>query len=227
VQPGSDDGRRFLVLDTSDASEGFIRIQRGVQSREGLGSAKKTAQAGDVVISRLRPYLRQVGFVDQALVSIDDKPHVLALSTEFYVLRTVNAQSIAFLVPFLLGAEAQAILAVSQEGGHHPRINSSAIEELVVPEGLLADRERVSAEVEMAVGLARQSEQMMRKLSGRSFSVREGAGVEAEPVQGSPADGASSSPRVHPGASDSRSAADAQAEARTEQLPLLSPEPED
>lgn len=49
---------------------------------------------GDVIISRLRPYLRQVAYVDE------DRKEILGASTEFFVIRARNNESIAYLVPF-------------------------------------------------------------------------------------------------------------------------------
>lgn len=72
---------------------GYLRVP---PTSEQLNSNKKILKTGDVIISRLRPYLRQVAYVD-----IDSNLQLCA-STEFYVLRARNNESIAFLVPFLL-----------------------------------------------------------------------------------------------------------------------------
>ena len=63
---------------------------------------------GDLVVSRLRPYLRQIALVHpSALALAGDRP--LALSTEFYVLAPRSpGDDLAFLLPFLLSTEAQS-----------------------------------------------------------------------------------------------------------------------
>ena len=149
---GGSDGRSFLVLDTGDAQEGLLLppAGRAPVPASGLGSAKKAARAGDVLISRLRPYLRQVALVDEGLTTAS-----VVCSTEFHVLRSRDGRSIAFLVAFLLSAPAQERLAAAQEGGHHPRFRRDALEALVVPDGVLAARDELSAEVERAVTHAR------------------------------------------------------------------------
>jgi hypothetical protein len=121
-----------------------------------LGSAKKLLRPGDVIVSRLRPYLRQVALVDAELAG----PGVgLACSTEFFVLRPAGGgESIAFLVAFLLGDGAQSALAACVEGGHHPRFGQAALEQLVVPADVLARRDELSARVEAAVAAARRGE---------------------------------------------------------------------
>jgi hypothetical protein len=155
AQPGNKLGP-CLVFDTSDAREGII-ISRGVpQDGAAIGSAKKLIQAGDVIISRLRPYLRQVAYVDASIPRSNNAK--LLCSTEFLVLRSADERSIAFLVPYLLSRRIQEILAAAQEGGHHPRFNDSTLMTLPVPESLIGGRERISADVEKSIRLYRQSE---------------------------------------------------------------------
>lgn len=160
VQPGNKLGR-CLVLDTSDAREGIIISRAVPEDGAAIGSAKKLIEPRDVIISRLRPYLRQVAYVDDTLHK--SKAAQLLCSTEFFVLRPVDARSIAFLVPYLLSRHVQDILAASQEGGHHPRFNDSAIITLPIPRSLIETRDATSDEIERGVELYRQSEVMIAK----------------------------------------------------------------
>ena len=146
-------GRRpRVVLDTGDANEGFIRLK---PSESSIGSVKKSLATGDVLISRLRPYLRQIGFVDADLGEA-------VCSTEFFVLRARDERSIAFLVPFLLSEAPQRLFAASVEGGHHPRFRREALASLPVPEALLAERDALSLEVEAAIASRRQGERALQ-----------------------------------------------------------------
>ncbi len=155
VQPGEKLGS-CLVLDTSDAREGIIISRTMPVNGAEIGSAKKVIKPNDVIISRLRPYLRQVAFVDDAIQHSKDAQ--LVCSTEFFVLRSNDDRSIAFLVPFLLSGRVQEVLAASQEGGHHPRINESTLTTLPVPEKLIEERDAMSANIEKSVRLYRESE---------------------------------------------------------------------
>lgn len=151
-----------LVLDTSDAREGIVISRHPAEDGSKLGSAKKTVQPGDVIISRLRPYLRQVAFVDRRV------PHAarasIVCSTEFYVLRSRDAgRSIAFLVPFLLCDRVQEVLAAAQEGGHHPRFSEFTLTTLAVPASLLETRDAVSRTVESVVRAYRDGEAKLRE----------------------------------------------------------------
>jgi hypothetical protein len=146
------------VVDTSDARNGWIRNKKTPVGINEIGSTKKQIQAGDVIISRLRPYLRQVGYVDEA---IEHKGRILVASTEFYVLRAQDSESIAFLVPFLLSEGIQSILSLSQEGGHHPRFTQQTLERLVVPMKVVEKRVALSQTVERAAELMRRSERAL------------------------------------------------------------------
>jgi hypothetical protein len=162
VSPKSDVGSRCMVLDTSDAREGVVLAAKPTCALSAVGSAKKLAAPGDVVISRLRPYLRQVAWLDESL--IDEADTVLLLSTEFFVLRSRDGQPIGFLVPFLLSGAVQRVLAAAQEGGHHPRFSEAALLNLAVPRQLIEHRTHLSERVEDAVRLHRSSVGMMRRL---------------------------------------------------------------
>lgn len=141
----------------------FKTASRGQSSKEPLsqaGSAKKLFQRQDVLISRLRPYLRQVAFADDDLTEKGSYV-TLACSTEFFVLRSNSTESIAFLVLFLLSSPVQKVLAASQEGGHHPRFDEEVLLTLPIPQALLAERANYSSEVIRAIDLYRQSERIL------------------------------------------------------------------
>lgn len=156
IQP-SDRLGQCLILDTSDAREGFVICRK--QHTTDIGSTKKALQPGDVIVSRLRPYLRQVAYVDPSIPNIEGA--MLLCSTEFYVLRDPDGGSIAFLVPFLLSKQVQEVLAASQEGGHHPRFDDSTLLALPVPTELIQNRKATSAAIEKAAKLYRQSEKLI------------------------------------------------------------------
>lgn len=145
----------YLVLDTGDSFEGIIRPRTKPINGSSIRSSKKLVAGGDVIISRLRPYLRQVAFVDHAL--LEHAPNVL-VSTEFFVLRARSSnESGAWLVPFLLSEEIQAVLARSQEGGHHPRFNKETLGQLMVPLSVVEGRVEASDATEKHVRAIRKA----------------------------------------------------------------------
>ena len=135
---------RVLVLDTTHAWDGFVLARHAPVAPAALGSAKRALAPGDVLISRLRPYLRQVAFVDDGLFADAD---AVVASTEFYVLRGRAGTDAACLVPYLLSAPVQAALAAGQEGGHHPRFDRAQLADLPVPAFLPRRARAIAAEV--------------------------------------------------------------------------------
>lgn len=135
------------ILDTSHARDGVLDIAGALRDGAGAKSAKKSALAGDLVVSRLRPYLRQIALVHPgALALAGGRP--LALSTEFYVLAPrERGGDLAFLLPFLLSNTAQHALADAQEGGHHPRVPRTSLLGLRVPHELVKARAKTSRAV--------------------------------------------------------------------------------
>ncbi len=164
----ADPGSSYLVFDTGNARDGFLSVTRQPVSANSIGSAKKLLEVGDVIVSRLRPYLRQVAWVDPGIATAQERrPPIAVASTEFYVLRSVSSQSITFLVPFLLSVGVQSILAASQEGGHHPRFPEKTLCQLLVPSTVVDRRDEVSRMTEEAVNKARASEALLRAVVKR------------------------------------------------------------
>lgn len=143
VTPKKALGQSLIVADTSHAEHGVLKLSPS--DIQQVKSSKKLLEAGDVIISRLRPYLRQVAFLDESLFS--HETHV-ACSTEFYVLRSLDGRSVAFLIPWLLSSDTQKILQDSVEGAHHPRFSEETLIRLRVPQSLVNSRDSVSREVE-------------------------------------------------------------------------------
>ncbi len=155
-----------VILDTTHARDGILDVAGALRDRAGAKSAKKRVAAGDLVVSRLRPYLRQVAFVHESAIEVaGGRP--LALSTEFYVLAPRRpGEDLAFLVPFLLSEGAQAALAGAQEGGHHPRVPRSSLFAIRVPRSLVRTRVKTSRAIREALADAYRSSSRLRLLLG-------------------------------------------------------------
>lgn len=110
------------VLDTGHARDGLLDLPILGNEVAGRTSAKKLARAGDVIISRLRPYLRQVAYIPGNVSSILGQ-ETFYCSTEFFVLRRKDGANAAGLVAWLLSEPVQEMIGQAATGGHHPRIN--------------------------------------------------------------------------------------------------------
>ena len=165
IKPSTDLGE-YLVIDTSDAREGIIIARKPLVEGNKIGSTKKHLETGDVIISRLRPYLRQVAFIDEDIPKT--KSTQVICSTEFFILRSIDNESIAFLVPFLLSKKVQEVLLASQEGGHHPRFNESTLFFLPIPKKLLLQRDKISKVIAEGVRSYRVSENAIANMIDKS-----------------------------------------------------------
>jgi Type I restriction modification DNA specificity domain len=164
VVPGKGNQGYYLVLDTTDAKQGIIYINKTLVKEDSFASVKKLIQPGDVIISRLRPYLHQVAYCDLGIFNTFKQELNIICSTEFFVLRSKNEQSIAFLVPYLLSQPVQAILAASQEGGHHPRFTQTTLQRIKIPDCVLKNRDSISSTVETAIHSVRKSTETIKDL---------------------------------------------------------------
>lgn len=152
VLPEALDGA--IVFDTTHAKDGVLDVAAAKRaSAKGTAeSAKKRVREGDLLVSRLRPYLRQIALAHPAAMAACEE-RVVACSPEFYVLspREGDDASLAFLVPWLLGDRAQATLAAAQEGGHHPRVPRESLLAMRIPKALAARRAAASRDVSKAL----------------------------------------------------------------------------
>lgn len=103
-----------------------------------LGSTKKCFRAGDIVVSRLRWYLREI-----AVVRTDG--HAVG-STEFVVLRPQRDElPPEVLLAYIRSPIIQTILRWSQDGSAHPRFDATDLLSLPIPESLIHRGPEVAA----------------------------------------------------------------------------------
>lgn len=155
---------KLIIINTGDAREGHISINNNNYAAS-INSNKKTVQVGDIIISRLRPYLRQIAFIDNDLFEMN-KSCMVSVSTEFFVLRAKDKRSLAFLVPFLLNDKVQKIFSNSVEGSQHPRFKEDDLLNLQVPVSLIRDSASKSKTIESAISYVRDYEKCMMKMDG-------------------------------------------------------------
>jgi len=112
------------VVNLENVNEGFIKGFSSEKSK----SSKKLIKKEDIIISKLRPYLKEIAF-------ISEKFGGNYISTEFIILRENNKdKDLRFiLLPFLFTKEIQSILFWSQQGTNHPRFNENVLLRLGFP----------------------------------------------------------------------------------------------
>ena len=114
-----------LILDTNCANNGLLQLVRYAQDRTEAKSHRKIIESGEVAISRLRTYLRQVLCFSKDVCE-ELKVSSATVSSEFLVLKPKDC-TCEFLSLLLLSESVQEHLKISTAGGHHPRISAEAL----------------------------------------------------------------------------------------------------
>jgi type I restriction enzyme S subunit len=122
---------RVRNYDVTDALVPLLDAEKEPSFAADIGSMKKVLKDGDVAISRLRAYLKEVAVVRTG----DDIPSVG--SSEFIVLR-LHGKVISpeALMVFLHSAPVQTILKWCQDGSQHPRFSEGDLLSIPVPDAV-------------------------------------------------------------------------------------------
>ncbi len=159
-------------FDVTDALKPSLDDSKEIVDVGELGSTKKLMKPGDVVISRLRSYLRQIAVVRTS------KSVPTVGSTEFIVLRPKKGISPELLQVFLRSQPVQTILKYCQEGNQHPRFGESNLLEIPFPEVLLEHSEEIITHIRQAHAARQQAQALLAKAK-RAVEVAIEEGEEA------------------------------------------------
>lgn len=139
-------GEMVRNFDITDALEPFLDDSREPEPAIEMGSSKKRFQAGDVVVSRLRSYLKEI-----AVVRTSGTPQSVG-SSEYIVLRpTGKGLSPETLMVYLRCPLVQTILKWSQDGSNHPRFTEEDLLAIPVPDKVLGVQKQIDGLVNKAI----------------------------------------------------------------------------
>lgn len=133
-QPDDDSGPDTVRnYDLTDALSPFLDGAKEPSHRTTIASTKKAIRGGDLVVSRLRSYLKEIAIVQSG----GDVPMVA--STEYIVLRPkqFGGVPVEALMLFLRSALPQVVFKWSQDGSAHPRFDEKELLRLPLPEVLI------------------------------------------------------------------------------------------
>jgi type I restriction enzyme, S subunit len=132
-------------FDLTHALEPFLDERVEPREAHTIASVKKVLRQGDVVISRLRSYLKQI-----AIVRCDNTVPITG-SSEFIVLRPIRELGGEVLLAFLRSEVVQTILTWSQDGTNHPRFDERVLLSIPVPDRLVGNQARISRPIEASI----------------------------------------------------------------------------
>ncbi len=149
------EGEKVQNYDISSALEPFIEDAEPQIAVE-IGSLKKRFRTGDVVISRLRSYLKEIAVVRTS----NTLPAVG--SSEFVVLRPSEGSiSAETLMVFLRCPLVQTVLKWSQDGSNHPRFAEEDLLAIPIPDAILSVQKKIDALVREAIEARRESARLL------------------------------------------------------------------
>jgi len=127
-----------------------------------LGSTKKRFKTGDVVVSRLRSYLKEI-----AVVATGDDTECVG-SSEFIVLRPRGeVVSPELLLVYLRSPSVQTILKWCQDGSNHPRFKEDELLALKLPDRILRVQEDVKRLIREGIQARRDSRRLLEEAKRR------------------------------------------------------------
>jgi restriction endonuclease S subunit len=154
--PASETGEQIQNYDLDDALRFFLDDIQPMPSHE-LGSMKKRFKRGDVVVSRLRSYLKEIAIVETSLEAN------CVGSSEFIVLRPTETKQLSpeLLVVYLRSSPIQKILKWCQNGSNHPRFNEEELLSIKVPEHIFIVQDEINRIIQNAVQCHNDAKQLL------------------------------------------------------------------
>ena len=149
-------GAMVRNFDLGDALEPFLDDTKEPMLAAEVGSTKKQFKAGDVVVSRLRSYLREIA------VARTGSGVPCVGSSEFIVLRpTGKGLSAETILVYLRCPLVQTILKWSQDGSNHPRFNEDDLMTLPVPDKLREVSPKIERHVQAAIASRQEAVRLL------------------------------------------------------------------
>ncbi len=157
-QPDEDTGPEAVRnYDLSDALSPFLDGTKEPSDRTAIASTKKMIRAGDLVVSRLRSYLKEIALVQSG----GDVPMVA--STEYIVLRPKQSGDLPVeaLMIFLRSALPQVVFKWSQDGSNHPRFDEKELLRLPLPRVLIQEANEYVTAVRSVISRRESATQLL------------------------------------------------------------------
>ena len=144
--------------DLPEALQPFLDETVEPTTRDTIFSTKKRFEMGDLVVSRLRSYLKEIAVV----LDTGDVPMVG--STEFIVLRPdVGAIRVEALLVYLRSRYVQTVLKWCQDGSNHPRFDEKELLALRVPDVVRDHQDEIAHKVNESIHARREGRRLLEE----------------------------------------------------------------
>ncbi len=160
--PERDTGEMVYNYDLTDALRFFLDDEVELVPTYELGSTKKRFQRGDVVVSRLRSYLKEI-----AVVATPDDASCVG-SSEFIVLRAKNKRvTPELLLVYLRCPPVQTVLKWCQDGSNHPRFREDELLTFKFPDRILGVQEEIKRLIRNGIQASRDARRLLEDAKRR------------------------------------------------------------
>lgn len=141
--------------DLTDALSPFLDTEKEPVYPEEISSTKKKLSQGQIIVSRLRSYLKEIALV------LHDTNIPMVASTEFIVLQPTGQMNIETLMVYLRSILPQTIFKWSQDGSNHPRFDEKELLNLRVPDILLEHQGEIAKIVQESISCRQQAKSLL------------------------------------------------------------------
>ncbi|MHB8927069.1 MAG: restriction endonuclease subunit S [Bacillota bacterium] len=144
--------------DLSAARQPFLDDTVLPVSPDEVDSAKVKLRPGDLVVSRLRSYLKEIAVVT------DTGNIPMVGSTEFIVLRSkAHSVSPEVLGVYLRSPYVQTVLRWCQDGSNHPRFDQKELLSLRIPDAVLGVQDAIDDCIQTSIAAHRESRRRLNQ----------------------------------------------------------------
>lgn len=167
--PNQDTGKSIFNFDLTHALHYFLDDDGEVIPENEIGSLKKHIKKNDVVVSRLRSYLKEI-----AIVEVPESVAAVG-SSEFIVLRANSKELFPeALLVYLRSVPVQTILKWSQDGSNHPRFQENELLAIKVPDKVLKIQTDIRKMIQEGIKVHREAKRLLAEAKSEVERLIEG-----------------------------------------------------
>ncbi|MEK4206445.1 restriction endonuclease subunit S [Paenibacillus sp. FSL R10-2788] len=144
----------YVDVESIDNKNQRVREYKETLISEAPSRAKRGINQDDVIISLVRPYLKNIAL-------IEENNQLAVASTAFYVCRTNGSFAPKFLYNYLRGPVATAYLNKHTKGDNSPSVRNSDFELIPIPLPPLNEQKRIADKVERLLYKLEQAKELV------------------------------------------------------------------